>query len=108
MTHNFLKDKAYVRALLGSPARYLGMLGPAARSERILMELRDEGVVITDEDRARIHGPVGLDLGAEGPEEIAGRSSPRSSRCAAAGRAGSSSCVPGRSTIGHTPGAEAR
>jgi xanthine dehydrogenase accessory factor len=72
MTHNFLRDKEYVRSLLGSPVGYLGMLGPAARSERVLMELRDEGVPISDEDRARIHGPAGLDVGAEGPEEIAG------------------------------------
>ncbi len=71
MTHNFLRDKEYVRSLLDSPAAYIGMLGPAARTERLLMELRDEGVDITDEDRARIHGPAGLDLGAEGPEEIA-------------------------------------
>ena len=71
MTHNFLRDKEYLRSLLGSPAAYIGMLGPAARTERLLMELRDEGVTITDEDRGRIHGPSGLDLGAEGPEEIA-------------------------------------
>ena len=71
MTHNFLKDKEYVRSLLGSPAAYIGMLGPGARTERLLMELRDEGVEITETDRDRIHGPAGLDLGGEGPEEIA-------------------------------------
>jgi xanthine dehydrogenase accessory factor len=71
MTHNFLRDKEYLRSLLGSPAAYIGMLGPAARTERLLMELRDEGVTITEEDRTRIHGPAGLDLGAEGPDEIA-------------------------------------
>ena len=71
MTHNFLRDKDYVRALLGSSARYIGMLGPAARTERLLMELDDDGIEITENDRRRIHGPAGLDLGAEGPEEIA-------------------------------------
>jgi xanthine dehydrogenase accessory factor len=71
MTHNFLRDKEYLRALLGSPATYIGMLGPAARTERLLKELADDGVEITDEVRARIHGPAGLDLGGEGPEEIA-------------------------------------
>jgi xanthine dehydrogenase accessory factor len=71
MTHNFLRDKEYVRSLLGSPAAYIGMLGPGARTERLLMELRDDGVEITDADRERIHGPAGLDLGGEGPEEIA-------------------------------------
>ncbi len=71
MTHNFLRDKDYLRALLASPARFIAMLGPAARTQRIFLELRDEGVEIGDEDLARIHGPAGLDLGAEGPEEIA-------------------------------------
>jgi xanthine dehydrogenase accessory factor len=69
MTHNFLRDKAYLRAFLDSPAAYVGMLGPAARTQRLLMELADEGVDVGA--RGRIHGPAGLDLGAEGPEEIA-------------------------------------
>jgi xanthine dehydrogenase accessory factor len=71
MTHNFLRDKDYVRSLLGSPVRYLAMLGPGARTKRLLDELREEGVSVTDDDLARIHGPAGLDLGAEGAEEIA-------------------------------------
>ena len=71
MTHNFLKDKEYIRSLLGSPAAYIGMLGPGARTERLLMELRDEGVEAAGANRERIHGPAGLDLGGEGPEEIA-------------------------------------
>jgi xanthine dehydrogenase accessory factor len=71
MTHNFLRDKDYVRSLLASPARFIAMLGPAVRTERLLTELRDEDVEIEDVDRARIRGPAGLDLGAEGPEEIA-------------------------------------
>jgi len=71
MTHNFLRDKEYLRHLVGSDAPYVGMLGPAARTQRLLMELADEGVAIDDDARARIHGPAGLDLGGEGPEEIA-------------------------------------
>ena len=71
MTHNFLRDEAYLRALLPTPAPYIAMLGPAARTQRALMDLADEGASIGDDDRARIHAPAGLDLGAEGPEEIA-------------------------------------
>jgi xanthine dehydrogenase accessory factor len=71
MTHNFGRDKEYLRSLLGSPAAYIGMLGPAARTERLLIELRDEGLEITEHDRERMHGPAGLDLGSETPEEIA-------------------------------------
>ena len=47
------------------------MLGPAARTQRLLMELADEGVGSATDDRERIHGPAGLDLGSEGPDEIA-------------------------------------
>jgi xanthine dehydrogenase accessory factor len=71
MTHNFLRDKKYLRALLSSPAAYIGMLGPAARTQRLLMELADEGIALSDTDRERLHGPAGLDLGSEEPEEIA-------------------------------------
>jgi len=71
MTHNFLRDKEYLRSLLTTDAAYIAMLGPAARTQRLLMELSDEGVAITDRIRDQLHGPAGLDLGAEGPEEIA-------------------------------------
>src|SRR5207249_2954091 len=71
MTHNFMRDKEYLRSLLTTDAAYIAMLGPAARTQRLLMELADEGVAITDRIREQLHGPAGLDLGAEGPEEIA-------------------------------------
>ncbi|GIU98060.1 MAG: xanthine dehydrogenase accessory factor [Actinomycetota bacterium] len=71
MTHNFLRDKGYLRALLATPVAYIGMLGPSARTRRILHELESEGVRPSERDLHRIHGPAGLDLGAEGPEEIA-------------------------------------
>ena len=71
MTHNFLRDKEYLRSLLTTDAAYIAMLGPAARTQRLLMELADEGVAIPDPVREALHGPAGLDLGAEGPEEIA-------------------------------------
>src|SRR5436309_7884683 len=71
MTHNFLRDKEYARSILGSPARFVAMLGPGARTERLISELREEGAAITDANLERIHGPAGLDVGAEGPEEIA-------------------------------------
>lgn len=71
MSHNFLRDKAYVRGLASTSLAYLGVLGPGARTERLLMELAEEGTAPSDEVRLRMHGPAGLDLGAEGPEEIA-------------------------------------
>lgn len=71
MTHNFNHDKALLRVLLPRPLRYLGILGPKSRTGRLLDELGDEGCAVTHEHLARLHGPAGLDLGAETPEEIA-------------------------------------
>ena len=71
MTHNFLRDQAYLRGLLKTPASYVAMLGPAARTQKIFLDLADEGIDVAEADRERIHAPAGLDLGAEGPEEIA-------------------------------------
>jgi xanthine dehydrogenase accessory factor len=71
MTHNFLRDKDYVRSLLSTPARFIAMLGPAVRTGRLLTELGEEGVDIGEADLSRIRSPAGLDLGAEGPDEIA-------------------------------------
>jgi xanthine dehydrogenase accessory factor len=67
MTHHFADDTDYLRALLRSPARYLGVLGPRQRTERILGILRAEGPV----DESRIFGPVGLDIGTDGAEQVA-------------------------------------
>lgn len=67
MTHDFPRDRAFLGALLGSRAAYLGVLGARARTERLLEEL---GVPVAESFR-RIYGPAGLDLGAETPREIA-------------------------------------
>lgn len=71
MTHHYLRDREYLSALLATPAWYIGVLGPRARLERILADLEAEDRWPTVEQRARIYGPAGLDVGAEGPEEIA-------------------------------------
>ena len=71
MTHNYLRDLEILPVLLDSSAGYLGILGPKRRTERLLGDLQSEGWDVTEADRARIYAPVGLDIGAEGPEEIA-------------------------------------
>jgi xanthine/CO dehydrogenase XdhC/CoxF family maturation factor len=71
MTHNYLHDRTLLRAFLPTPVPYLGMLGPRARTEKILRELEAEGVAIPPARRAQIYGPVGLDIGSETPDEIA-------------------------------------
>lgn len=71
MNHNYPRDKALVGALLASPVRYVGALGPRRRAERILSELRGEGADLSENDAARLYGPAGLDIGTETPQEIA-------------------------------------
>jgi xanthine dehydrogenase accessory factor len=71
MSHNFLRDKDYVRSLLGTPVPYIGMLGPNPRFVRLLAELRTEGYEPNPSWLSVVHSPAGLDLGSEGPEEIA-------------------------------------
>jgi len=67
MNHNFADDQAYVRALLKTPVAYVGMLGPRQRTERILRNLAAEGPM----DETRVYGPVGLDIGTDGAEQVA-------------------------------------
>lgn len=74
MTHNYLHDRDVLRGLLTRPGPlpfYLGMLGPRVRTEKILKDLAAGGVTLSADAQARLYGPVGLDLGSEGPEEIA-------------------------------------
>jgi len=71
MTHNYLHDRDLLRGFLNTDAPYVGMLGPRMRTEKMISELQGLGVPVTDRDRGRIFGPVGLDLGGDGPEEIA-------------------------------------
>ena len=71
MTHNYNYDLAMLKVLLQRKVTYIGMLGPKKKLERMLGELRDEGIELTDEQLNSIYGPVGLEIGAETAEEIA-------------------------------------
>lgn len=67
MSHHLLTDQAYLAQLAEADVAYLGVLGPPARRDRLLDALGATG----DALRARLHGPVGLDIGADAPESIA-------------------------------------
>jgi xanthine/CO dehydrogenase XdhC/CoxF family maturation factor len=71
MTHHYVHDVPLLRALLPRSLAYLGLLGPKKRAEKIISDLGAQGVVVTPEQRARLHAPVGLDLGADAPEQVA-------------------------------------
>jgi xanthine dehydrogenase accessory factor len=69
MTHSYTHDLQLLPMLLNSTARYLGCLGPRRRTDRLLSELGD--AVPGGSGLDRLHAPIGLDLGAESPSEIA-------------------------------------
>lgn len=71
MTHNYMHDLDVLRELLKTKVRYLGILGPKRRTEKLLQDLQKEGIVPAKEQLAEMHSPAGLDIGAETPEEIA-------------------------------------
>jgi len=71
MTHNYHYDLAMLRALLPSQVAYVGMLGPRKKLDRMLEELKQQGIAVTADMLRKVHGPAGLEIGAETPEEIA-------------------------------------
>lgn len=71
MTHHYVHDVPLLHALLPRPLAYLGLLGPKKRAERILADIAQAGISVSAEQRDRLHAPVGLDLGADGPEQVA-------------------------------------
>jgi len=71
MSHDYKTDKNNLSKILRTGVSYIGMLGPRMRAEKIFKELSEEGVVFSTEHIQRIYAPVGLDIGAISPEEIA-------------------------------------
>ncbi|MBK7634557.1 MAG: XdhC family protein [Saprospiraceae bacterium] len=71
MTHNYNYDKAFIKELCNINPKYIGMLGPKKKLERMLQEFMDEGCPLTDSQIHALYSPVGIDIGAETPEEIA-------------------------------------
>lgn len=69
VTRGHLHDYTVLKQFLGSPARYIGMIGSRRKRDIIYRKLREEG--FSEEDLSRVHAPIGLDIGAETPEEIA-------------------------------------
>ena len=63
MTHHLGHDRAYLSQVVEAAVPYIGLLGPRARRDRLLDEIGASDV--------HVHGPAGLDIGAEMPESIA-------------------------------------
>ncbi|MDN3547816.1 XdhC family protein [Mucilaginibacter aquaedulcis] len=71
MTHNYNYEMAFLKELLPVNPKYIGILGPKKKLERMLTELEMNGTTITEKNLETIHGPIGLDIGSETAEEIA-------------------------------------
>ncbi len=69
LTHDPKIDELALKAVLGSPAYYIGALGSAVTQAKRRQRLLDAGLSEAQVDR--IHAPIGLDIGARTPEEIA-------------------------------------
>lgn len=70
MTHSYAKDLQFLAALKNIEPIYFGLLGPARRREKLFNELLERFPDITEEFLDSVHGPAGLDIGAETPQEI--------------------------------------
>lgn len=71
MSHNYEYDRDVLKKLLRTTTPYIGILGPRKRFDKMLSEFESQHMVLTAEDFQRIHSPIGLDIGAETPDEIA-------------------------------------
>ncbi|MGE0883943.1 MAG: XdhC family protein [Blastocatellales bacterium] len=71
MSHNYLDDMELLTFLHESPVRYIGVLGPRKRTLRLLNDIAGQGGPEISIDENRLHSPIGIDIGADTPEEIA-------------------------------------
>lgn len=71
MTHNYNYDYAILKALLGKNIPYIGALGPKKKLDNMINDLKAENIVLNEKQKNILYGPVGLELGAETPAEIA-------------------------------------
>lgn len=69
VTRGHLQDAECVKGVIGKDHKYIGLIGSRRKISLILEDLKESGY--TEEEINKIHAPIGLDLGAETPEEIA-------------------------------------
>ena len=67
MSHHLTSDAGYLAALANSNVPYVGLLGPAPRRARLMSDIGEQAAAL----KHRLHGPIGLDIGATSPETIA-------------------------------------
>ena len=71
LTHSYEQDRAILEELIPRKPKYLGILGPRQRTERLIGEIAARTGLSSAECMASLHAPVGFDIGAHTPESIA-------------------------------------
>ncbi|OYX28500.1 MAG: XshC-Cox1-family protein [Flavobacteriales bacterium 32-35-8] len=71
MTHSFANDLRFLVALKNTNPNYIGVLGPTKRREDLLAQFIEYCPDVEDDFLERVHGPAGIDIGSETPQEIA-------------------------------------
>ena len=69
LTRGHIHDKTVLGLALRTSAGYIGMIGSRRKRDKIYQALQEEG--FTQQDIKRVFSPIGLDIGAETPEELA-------------------------------------
>lgn len=71
MSHSFADDQLALETLVGTDVPYIGLMGPRDRYEELLEAIDDEAEAAVNAAAHRLAAPVGLDIGADAPPEIA-------------------------------------
>lgn len=71
MSHNFANDLKFLIELKDTRPTYIGLLGPSHRREKLLSQFLEYCPEVDEQFLELIHGPAGLNIGAETPQEIA-------------------------------------
>ena len=71
MTHSYVKDLKYLSAIRNCDIPYIGLLGPSKRREKLINDILERHEDLDDSFFDRLHGPAGINIGAETPQEIA-------------------------------------
>ena len=71
MSHNYEYDRDVLLKLIKTDTPSIGILGPRKRFDKMQEEFQGQNIQLSEKDFYRIHSPIGLDIGAEAPDEIA-------------------------------------
>ncbi|MDN5203741.1 XdhC family protein [Fulvivirgaceae bacterium BMA10] len=71
ISHNYRYDLAVLEQLLQCDVPYIGLLGPSKRADKLFGELKEKDIKLPPNFEDRIYAPVGMNIGAETPDEIA-------------------------------------